>query len=38
MVAPQQAVVMNITDSQSEYVQEVVEKLQKKVELESMRT
>jgi threonyl-tRNA synthetase len=28
-LAPQQAVVMNITDSQSEYVQEVVEKLQK---------
>jgi threonyl-tRNA synthetase len=28
-LAPQQAVVMNITDSQSEYVQQVVEKLQK---------
>jgi threonyl-tRNA synthetase len=28
-LAPQQAVVMNITDSQSEYVQEIVKKLQK---------
>ncbi|MEF1219596.1 threonine--tRNA ligase, partial [Photobacterium damselae] len=28
-LAPQQAVVMNITDSQSEYVQEIVEKLKK---------
>ena len=28
-LAPQQAVVMNITDSQAEYVQEIVEKLKK---------